>query len=287
MVDTNFTLVSGTYADEQDLLGELDFFLTQTIQGWTQVKVVTDTASDKNIAYYSDGSEPGFYDRFWLRIRATSNELRFNGASLFNPDTDTDSDVFGGGDNETELPTGTSGGEYWFMANKDAVHIVVDRLDSSSRHGGFGLWDSYFDELEDPKPFYVFGQTAQSQKFTSFRLISYGPHSWGTSYSTLGSGVERAYEAPHPADIALGTPNPRSGEPKIVEPVFYADGTFRYYEVRGEVPGLYMCGGTGFDFSDLVTIESTLGTTSGTYFWYKHTDDVCWAIGPVTVSGEV
>ena len=43
MVATTFTLVSGTYTDEQDLLGELDFFMTQTIGGWVQAKVVADT----------------------------------------------------------------------------------------------------------------------------------------------------------------------------------------------------------------------------------------------------
>lgn len=288
MVDTSFTLVSGTYADEQALLTELDFFLTQTIQGWTQVKVVADTASDKNIAYYTDGSNPGFYDRMWMRIRATGDELRFNGMSLFDPVTDTDSDFFGGSSQAYMIKTGTSSGTYWFMANKDAVHVVVDHLDNNYRHGGFGHWNSYYNRFEDPKPFYLFGQTAQSQTFQSaFRLGSYGPHSWGTSYDTVGSGNGRAYEAAHPSDVAYGTPNPWTGEPKLLEPVFYCDGTFKYYEVRGEIPGLYMCGGAGYDFGNLVTISGTPGTVPGTYFWYKHTDDTCWAIGPVTVSGGV
>lgn len=286
MVDTNFTLVSGTYVDEQGLLGELDFFLTQTIQGWTQVEVIADTASDKNIAYYTDGSDPGFYDRFWLRIQGISNELRFNGLSLFNADTDTDSDVFGGTESETELRVGTSSGIYWFVANKDAVHIVVDHLDGNTRHGGFGLMLTYYDVLEDPKPFYVFGQTAQSQTFNTIRMRAYGSGAWGKTYSTSLSGIARDHEAPHPVLISKGTPNPRSGEPKLVEPVFFANATFGAYEVHGEIPGLYMCGGTGFDHGDITLISGTLGTVSGTYFIHKHTNDISWAIGPVTVSGE-
>jgi len=287
MVDTQFTLSSGIYTDEQHLLAELDFFLTQTVTGWSQAKVLSDTVTDKNIVYYTDGSDVSFYDRFWVRIQAINDELWFTGMSSFDTTSDTEYDPFGGNSNSYMLKAGTASGTYWFMANKDAVHIVVDHLDGNYRHGGFGHWLSYFNRFEDPKPFYVFGQTLQGQTFSSasWRLVSYGPRSWGTSYSATSSGVERVYESLHPTDVQYGTPNPRSGEPKLLEPVFYTDSSFPYFEVRGEVPGLYLCGGYGHSFSELVTISGTLGTTSGTYFWYKDTDSVCWAIGPVTISG--
>lgn len=284
MVDYNFTLVSGVYQDEQDLLFELDLFLTQTIQGWTQVKVVTDTASDKDIAYYSDGSAPGVYDRLWIRLRATGDELRPLASSNFLTATDTSSDPLGDAGDFTEMTTGTSSGIYWFAANKDAVHVVVDHLDGNTRHGGFGLWSTCYTALEDPKPFYVFGQTAQNQTFASaLRLQSYGPHSWGLTIDTTNSGTVRPYEASHPIEIANGTTNPRTGELKLVEPVFYTDSNFLYHEVRGEVPGLYMCGGENLTHGQLIEINDTLGTISGTYFIHRHTDALSWAIGPVIV----
>lgn len=287
MIDVNFTLVSGTYVDEQDLLGELDYFLTMTIHGWTKVKTITDTPTDRNIAYYTDGSITGIYDRMWVRARAVSNQLQFTVMSEFVSSTDTDIDPFGGTQSSTELPVGTTSGTYWFMANKDAVHIVVDRDDGATRHGGFGHFVTYYNRFEDPKPFYVFGQTAASQTFVSAtRLRAYAPHSWGTSFDVLGSGTALGYLARHTSLLANGTPNPRSGEPKIIEPVFYTDSTFMFNEVRGEVPGLFMGGGTGYDHGNLVSIFNTPGTVSGTYFCHKHTDSLTWFVGPVTVSGE-
>lgn len=288
MVATIFTLVSGTFSSEQDLLSELDFFITQTVGGWVQDKVLTDISTDKNIAYYTDGSIPGFYDRCWVRIRATDDEIQFNGLSGFDSGTDTDYDQFGGEGGNTGLPVGTTSGIYWFAANEDVVHIVIDRAsDSTTYHGGFGYFDTYYSRQEDPKPFYVFGQTATEQTFeNAIRLEGFGPQSWGTTFSVVSSGTGRGYEAAHPALLANGTPNPRSGEPKLIEPVFFTDTTSTYYEVRGEVPGLYMCGGLGYTHGSFATITGTLGTFAGKYFVHKHTDIVAWAIGPVTVSGE-
>jgi hypothetical protein len=287
MVDTAFTLVSGTYTDEQHLLFELDFFIVETIGGWNRVKVVTDTATDKNIAYYTDGSLPGEFDRFWMRIRATADELRFNAMSLFDPSSDTDSDAFGGGAGHTEMTLTTSSGTYWFAANEDAVHVLVERAsDGLSLHGGFGYFVSYYSAAQDPKPFYAFGQTALNITFSSHdRLYAYGPHSWGLAYSPTYSGTARSYFATQPSQIQYGTPNPRSGQPKLVEPVFYSDATFGAEEVRGEVPGLYMCGGTGLLTGNLITIDRMPPTVSGSYLIHRHTDATSWAIGPVTVSG--
>lgn len=290
MIDTNFTLVSGTYTDEQHLLSELDFFMVDTIGGWTRVKTVADTATDKNIAYYTDGSTSGtVYDRFWVRIQATSDELRFYGMSLFDPNTDTDSDQFGGSEQAHMLTLAGVSGTYWFAANKDAVHVLTERSsDSLPLHGGFGYFITYFDAPTDPKPFYLFGQTAINQTFsdTTYRMETYGPHSWGLSYDPALSGTHRNYEAAHPTTIQYGTPNPRSGEPKMVEPVFFADETFGAYEVRGEVPGLYMCGGAGLTPGGVINVKLDPATISGSYLINKHSDAYTWAIGPVTVSGE-
>jgi hypothetical protein len=286
MVDTTFTLVSGTYSDEQDLLRELDFFMTQTVGGWVQATVITDTATDLQIAYYTDGSVVGFYDRCWVLLRGTADEFRLYGVSDWDGVSTTDG--FGGNSDNIEVPVGAGGGTYWFMVNYDAVHVVIERdSDSNTYHCGCGHFVSYYSRQEDPKPFYVFGQTEVEQTFESaVRMQGYGPQSFGTSFSVLASGLSYGYEAAHPVLIAKGTPNPRSGEPKLIEPVFYTDDTSLYREVRGEVPGLYMCGGAGYNHGSFMTITGTLGTTAGNYFVHKHTDAVAWAIGPTTVSGE-
>jgi hypothetical protein len=287
MVDTNFTLVSGTYTDVQHLLTELDFFLVNTVGGWVQEKVITDTGTDKNIAYYTDGSTSGtVYDRLWMRARAYNGYLQFNGLSYFDATTDTDYDQFGGQTDSFFIRTSATG-TYWFAANKDAVHVVVDRSDGSPNHAGCGHFISYHQPHEDPKPVYIFGQVETHHTFASHvRLAAFGPHSWGTSYTTTLSGTSRWYEASHPTAIQYGTPNPRTGYPKLVEPVFFVDDTFGAYEVRGEVPGLYMCGGEGLTHGSLVEIKNMPPTVSGTYLIHKYLDSTSWAIGPVTVSGE-
>jgi len=290
MIDTEFTLVSGTYTTEQDLLSQLDFFMVNTVGGWTRVKTVADTATDKNIAYYTDGTTSGtVYDRFWIRIRATGDELRFNGMSYFDSTTDTDFDQFGGNEDAHLLPLTAVSGTYWFAANKDAVHVLVERSsDLLPLHGGFGHFITYYDAADDPKPFYVFGQTAINQTFTdaTYRLEGFGPHSWGSFYDATYSGTERKYQAAHPTNIQYGTPNPRSGYPKLIEPVFYTEQTFGAHEARGEVPGLYMCGGLGLTPGGVIEVKNMPPTVSGSYLIHKHSDSYTWAIGPVTVSGE-
>lgn len=288
MVATNFTLVSGTYTDEQDLLSELDFFIVNTIGGWTRVKTIADTATDKNIAYYSDGSVPGDYDRFWLRIQAASNQLRFYGMSYFDAGSETGSDTFGGTNQQTPLTVSTSSGIYWLAANEDSVHVLIERSsDSLSLHGGFGLFSTYHTSSLDPKPFYVFGQASLDSTFVDNRLQAYGPRSWGSDYNTTFSGTIRNYNAAHPTHLQYGAPNPRSGYLKLVEPVFYAAATFGALEVRGEVSGLYMCGGLGATTGAVVEVNFMAPTVSGMYLMHRHSDTYTWAIGPVTVSGGV
>lgn len=281
-IATTFTLTSGVYADEQALLAALDGFLVDDIGRWVRLKVVTDSPTDKNIAYYADGTHPALYERFYLRMRATSDNLRVYGMSYFDTATNTDYDAFGGTSNETELPTGTSSGTYWFLGNYDNVHVVIRDVAGNTYHGGFGCWRTYYNRLEDPKPFYVFGQTASGQTFQSAdRLESYGPQSWGTSFSVAVSGTARAYRAQHPTEVAYGTPNPRSGYPRLMEPVFYTAAVFPSSEVRGEVPGLYLCGGSPYTHGNLVTISGGEQNPRGVYFIHKHADDIAWALGPV------
>ena len=285
MVDTNFTLVSGTYADEQALLGELDLFIVNTIGSWTREKVITDVATDKNIVYYTDGSETGVYDRLWVRIQATGDDLRFNTMSRFDSGTDTDYDAFGGSEASFDIEVSSTSGIYWFAANEDSVHVLVN-TGTETRHGGFGHLLTCHTPTIDPKPFYVFGQTTASQLFSDAdRTAMYGPHSWGTSYNATLSGTYRYYEANHPPEIAHGTPNPRSGEPKLVEPLFFTDSVFGSYEVRGEMPGLFMCGGVGITTGSIININVDPTTVSGSYLVHKYSDTYAWAIGPVTVSG--
>lgn len=243
MVDTNFTLVSGTYSTEVDLFSELDFFMVNTIGGWTRVKDIT-SGSTHSIVYYTDGSVSGTVtDRFWLKVERTVNFLTFYGMSNFNTTTDAASDQFGGTGTAIDFTYSGSAslsGTYWFAGNQDAMHVLVELSDlvglghlgaRAQRYGGFGTFISYYTPQQDPKPFYVFGDNTSFS--TSNRLFAYSPHSWGVSQIPTYSGGSLYYSADHPVQINYGNPNPRSGQAKLVEPVFYTNTTFGKTEVRG------------------------------------------------------
>lgn len=283
---TVFTISSGTYTDEQDLLNSLDSFITGTINGWTQLKVVTDVASDKHIVYYSDGD--GTRDRNTVSIRATSDFLEFHGYSWFNTDTDTGYDDLY--NTETRIPTSTSSGTYWFFGNRDSVYVSVEHSGTLNPHlGGFGQWVAYHSPEDDPKPFFVFGQQSSSTLFnsTSERVRSWGAKSFGTGYNSLEpslSGVVSNYRSSHTDAIKYGTSQVRTGQPYIFEPVFTSIESPTYYDMRGEIPGLKLIGIDPYTNGNVITI-SGINLINGQYFIQTHTNasTVGWCIGKVFI----
>jgi hypothetical protein len=273
MVNNLFTLVSGTYATEQDLLGELDTFLT-AVPGWQQIDVPVDTGIDKEVTYYTDGSE-AIYDRSFFIFRARNNRLELSIAS------NTVSGI-GSSDVVTApfIATGVSSGNYWFVANEDVAHILIKTTAGQSLHGGVGRFNTYYTSQHDHKPVYAFGQSFSTQTFSANRLVAYGPRSWGSH--TLTSGTGYFYGAAHPTELVNGVYNPRDGQPKPIEPVFYTTNVYPYYEVRGEVPGLYISGGQPYDYGNIVTVTGTFGFPEGKYFVNKGSNAVTWFVGPTT-----
>jgi len=107
MLDYGFTLVSGTYTTEQDMFWQLDSFLTGTA-GWTREKIITDSPTEARAVYYTDGNYRQYYDRFWIRLQASSDYLYFVGMSQFDSDTNTEHDsIYYSG--VTRIPVVSSG----------------------------------------------------------------------------------------------------------------------------------------------------------------------------------
>ena len=151
-----FILASGTYTSEQDVLASLDTFITSNFANWIKYKTVTDTASDKNIVYYSKGKK-GYDDR-WVSFRATSDNLQFHSYSYFNSATDIGSDDLYTVD--TAVPCGATTGTYWFLGSAECIYVSVQHNGASEGYtGGIGAWATYYGPGMDPKPFFTFGQT--------------------------------------------------------------------------------------------------------------------------------
>lgn len=283
MVYSTFVMTSGVYTDEQDLASKLDTFMITTISGWNQIEIITNTATDRDTAYYGIGSTPGEYDRSYVRVRGTGDELRFSVASNYNASTNTFSDLVTSAD--TELPAGTTSGNYWFIGNADSVYVTIMHPGPGfSKHfGGFGTWLTYYDKEYDPKPHYAFGHQTSSETFESDRCKSYSPGSWGKSAEkspSTSSGTSQIYLAEHSADIEEASPQVRTNQPYLFEAVFYHATNLDTSEVRGEMPGLYMIGGQPYTHGNVVTI-SGIGTISGKYFIHKQSNSACWAIGKI------
>lgn len=275
------TIVSGTATDEQNLVDEIDLFLVGTI-GWTKEDTITDTASDKDIVLSSVG-ESESYDKLYIRVRGTTSHVRFYAYSDWDSSSSTGTDeIFDS--TETRIEAGSTL-DYWIAADKDVVHIISS-VSPDTYHGGFGYWKTYYDYVDDPKPFFVFGQDLASDNFDDEdRLWSYGVGSFGSSYITSLSGTQRAYRASHNADVDYANPQSRTGEPRLFEPVFYHEGV-GLSEIRGEVWGLYLIGGSNHSVGDILTISGSLDQ-NGDYLIMRYDNSQAWAIGPVVASGTV
>lgn len=283
-VATSFTIASGTYTDEQDLLASLDTFITSSISGWTQIKVITDIASDKHIAYYSTGDNSR--DRNEVSVRATGDYLEFHCYSWFDTDTDTGYDDLYG--TETRIPASTSSGTYWFFGNKDSVYVSVEHSGTSNPHlGGFGQFISYYTPQEDPKPFFVFGQVASSTLFdnASERVRSWHPEAFGAGYNPLSpltsfSGVAINCRSSHYDEIQYGVSQVRTGEPYFFEPIF--TGVETGIDMKGEIPGLKLIGISPYTHGSIITV-SGINLINGDYFIQGHTNasPVGWCLGRV------
>jgi hypothetical protein len=278
-VNKNFTLTSGTATSEQDLLSRLETFIVTSLGEWVLVATPVNTGTDLRKIFYSDGSGP----RFYIHLRATADSLRWAAMTDYRVSGDVQYNSVGSVTDtslNSLIDTGSSSMTYWFMGNEDFIHVVVSGV-SEELHGGFGLWDSYYDPVFDPYPFLVFGQTDESHTFaTTDRLRSYGVGAWVTPVNTTLSGTSVAYRAAHNTRLASASPNSRSNSPKFFEPVFYNNATANREEVRGEVPGLYLVGGVPYSLGNVVTVTGTAGQ-EGDYFIFKLTDNNTWAVGPI------
>jgi hypothetical protein len=283
-VVTSFTIASGTYTDEQDLLASLDTFITGTISGWSQVKVITDTASDKHIAYSAVGD--GSRDRNDVSVRATGDYLEFHCYSWFDVDTDTGHDDLYG--TETRIPTSTTSGTYWFLGNRDAIYVSVEHSATSDPHlGGFGQFISYYSAEEDPKPYYVFGQVAASTLFNnaSERVRSWHPSAFGAGYNPLSplptySGAAMNCRSAHYDEIQYGVSQSRTDQPYFFEPIF--TGVETGIDMKGEIPGLKLIGLSPYSHGNIITVLG-INLINGDYFVQSHTNasPVGWCVGRV------
>ena len=259
---------SGTATDEQDLVGVIHTFLTSTIGGWTRIGIITDTASDKDYVYFSNGEVPGLYRDMYIRVRGYSNYVYLYGYSYWSA-----------GSNDGELhnasysliSVGSSSIDYWFFGDRDHFWIVA-KNGSDYYYGGAGYLDSYYSPSDNDFPLAVIGHSS----------ISYGladsTKTVGYSAVTSGTNVILKAENTQTNLTAFGDPNLRDGSQAHTPAVMYCS-TAGHQEVQGELRGVLMFSGVTLTNEDWVTISGT----DHKFFIARYSDSECVGFGPIPV----
>lgn len=301
MTAGEYTITSGIAGPtEQDTLDLLDQFMVGGL-GWHRIDIVTDTASDNDRVWYSEGEVPGKYNPMYVRIRANNNDLVFYGYTQWVISSGTGNDEIADGTN-LQITNDNAADEYVFAGNKDVV-FVATRLnsDGSTRFGGAGYWDTFYEPTEDPYPLWVMGQNAAATTFESDqRVRSYGYDKDGflNTTSTV-SGGSVGYVAENLNFLtSLATPNPRDNRHLMLKSPFYrersrTDGDIAgalSHEVRGEIPGLYQFSGTNFvSFDRIVASGISAGDQvsgdnigEGDFIVLRGTSSNAYTLGPLS-----
>lgn len=268
--------ITGAASDEQGLVLALEDFMTNVLTGWSVIDKNTDTASDRDYIFYSQGTEVGKYRDLYIRWRGYNNDLDVYGYQRWVSSGDYDAQLFSTSYSRINLSAGSF--TYWIFGDNDGVWILIkDGTNYFSAYGGY-LETYYCDDVDD-LPTCVVGQTAVSTFFDSGRVLGYGTDAAASGTNTIYDANKTAYNE----FLTYGEPNQRDGSVAHIPIVLYHDSTSVEREVRGELRHCLWFGGTSLSSEDWVTLS---GTTYK-YFIQKYSADETMGIGPVpTTSGE-
>jgi len=71
--------ITGSATTEQDLILALEDFMVNVLTGWTLIDKNTDTSSDRDYVFYSQGTEVGKYRDLYIRWRGYNNDIQIYG----------------------------------------------------------------------------------------------------------------------------------------------------------------------------------------------------------------
>lgn len=268
MAADQLVVVSGTVDDEQDMVQVLDNILVH-VYGWELVAKVTDTASDKEWWWRSEGEDPGTYMRLYCGVQGDANDLHIKAATYVTSGGSISDEVHDSVENETQF---TSQRDYWVVGNKDVVHIFHRSSSDDNYFCGFGYFDTYYTFAQDPYPVFVYGQNNSADTFQSTRRLNAyavsplsvaanGGVSGGHFLGTVSSGTNVSYVADDLSTLVqLNAPGIRDGRYAALKPVFYREEnqSLSTHEVRGEVPFMYQVWGDAFSIGDVITASGVV-----------------------------
>jgi len=268
--------ITGVATTEQDLVLALEDFMLNVLSGWSVIDKNTDTASDRDYIFYSQGTEPGKYRDLYIRWRGYSNYLDVYGYQRWVNSGDYDAEMYS--TSYTRVYCGAGPITYWIFGDADGVWIMMK--DGSNYYSAFGGYlETYYCDDADDLPTFVVGQTSVSSFFDSSRCLGYSPPSTTSGNYTIYITNKSIYNE----FLTYGEPNQRDGSVAHIPVVMYHTSTNAEKEVRGELRHCLWFGGNSISSEDWITIS---GTTYK-YFIHKYSADEACGFGPVlTTSGE-
>jgi hypothetical protein len=262
-----YPYTSGVVETEQDFVSALHTFLTSDLSGWTRVEIVSDTSSDRDYAWSSDGENPDDNDTIYIRLRGYDNYLYNYGYITYTDSLTNTGELFD--TNYTRINTNGYGFRYWIYGNADFVCYTIKNSNDSKAYTGYlGLIRSYYEPENDVLPLLVKGQYGST----------YGWSSSNTCYmhnaTTSGEDYFTAYTWWTTLQYDQGL---RSDEALVI-PVILVNTNAGDHEVRGEPYGVYQVNG------DRVADFAPVLSASGVFVCAKvnNTNSTSYIYGPVS-----
>lgn len=258
-----------TSSDEQDFLVKLDDFIQNHV-GWYRIDTISDTSSNKDYVYVSDG-EPDQTNNNprYIRLQGTSNEFRFRAYSTY-VDSGTNTGEITDSTN-TQIQIGAGPHQAVVIADKERV-MVASKSSPTSIHTFcyVGRVHSFYSAHLDPYPNAVKGTRLDSYDWDE----SSSNNQW---YAIGEDETQYSYEISTANDMAAASsPNPRNNQFSFFNPTLFLDGVGAQNELRGKVRGAYQV-------ANRLSSGSYVTLASGTHLVHKGlASATTWCFGPLT-----
>jgi len=237
-------------ATEQDYITQLRIFL-ENVVGWYRVHVFSDTSSDRDYVFKSEGDDPN-RPPVVIRVQGNGNVIRFRTYETWDEETSTGTGLL-----ETipaigipEITHDQNNQVGYAVANKDRVITVTIRPFGSiplPQRGYVGRMESFYDAQDDLYPNVILGMNGTIDPWTSTVLLG---------ALTVNGSTNKHVMYNLPNAITDGSPNNRSGEFTFTRPVIYNTVGGGLNEVRGRLIGAYRCSTLKFGHNSFARIDN-------------------------------
>ena len=258
-------------ATEQDVVPPTSSLLCNLV-GWYLIGVTTDTTSDRNYIFLSEGEEDDGYAPRMLQVRGNSNyiymRLPIYGAYNF----------FTGAWGEPNLNSGVTYINSQSDPERCAVFASKDRVVITTQPSTMTTWflysgfmDSFYSPTDCPSPVFVAGQHYHSSSLSSnVFALNFANAEIQVNVSTGASITDN------------GAPNVRDGSYCFFNPIVYYNGDGIYKELHGRMKGCYMANYYAYAYGSYVQIGNDY------YYIFKSEPPAeAIAIGPVNDYGTL